>query len=177
MVCFTWNFQYFNDSIFRKNSVPQIFPRYYPSLEELKEGELCKHWVAGWFSTSMDFLRPQESNTWQGTWKAGSLQMTKWFGLPRQFQSHDTGMAAWSTELRRILNLKAGHNKFVLSAIEADKFTTRKTVQLPHYKQDKPDSNQDYLISSLVLMNRIERSLLVFLFVFFHFKLIPEFFK
>lgn len=75
-------------------------------------------------------------------------------------------MAAWSTELRRILNLKEGRNKFVLSAIEADKFTTRKRVQLPHYKQDKPDSDQDYLISSLVLMNRIERSLLVFLFVF-----------
>lgn len=74
-------------------------------------------------------------------------------------------MAAWSTELRRILNLKEGRNKFMLSAIDADKnvmFTTHKRVQLPHYKQDKPDSNQDYLISSLELVNRIERSLLVF---------------
>lgn len=57
--------------------------------------------------------------------------MTKCFGLPCQFQSNDIGMAAWSTELRRILNLKEGRNKFVLSAIEADKFTTRKKSPAP----------------------------------------------
>lgn len=52
----------------------------------------------------------------------------------------------------------------MLSAIEADKnvtFTTHKSPT-PPYKEDKPDSNQDYLISSLMLKYHIERSLLVF---------------